>query len=78
MKPPALEFKVVSVNDQYEYNDWVDNRRHSSLLVDKLKDEKRLKDKSETCCSKAMIYKDFFLQCKVYRSTKSYVQLQCV
>jgi hypothetical protein len=47
MKPCAPEFKVVSVDDQYRCNDWVDSHRHSGLLDDELEIEKSFGGKSE-------------------------------
>lgn len=44
----APEFEVVSVDHRYGCNDWADNYRHSSLLVDELEVGKRFKDKSES------------------------------
>jgi DNA polymerase/3'-5' exonuclease PolX len=36
----ASKLEVVSVNDQYRYNDYANNYRHSSLSVDELEVEK--------------------------------------
>jgi DNA polymerase/3'-5' exonuclease PolX len=36
----ASKLEVVSVNDQYRYNDYANNCRHSSLSVDELEVEK--------------------------------------
>jgi hypothetical protein len=47
MKPCAPEVKVVSMDDQYRCNDWVNSHRHSGLLVDELEIEKRFRGKSE-------------------------------
>jgi len=42
MTPSALKFKVVSVDDHYECNDWANSRRHSSLIVNELEVGKHL------------------------------------
>jgi hypothetical protein len=42
MTPFTLKFKVVSVDDHYESNDWANSRRHSSLLVNELEVGKHL------------------------------------
>jgi len=42
MTPSTLKFKVVSVDDHYESNDWANSRRHSSLLVNELEVGKHL------------------------------------
>jgi hypothetical protein len=47
MTPLAPEFEVVSVDDQYECNDWADSRRHSGLLVNELEVGKIFRDTFE-------------------------------
>jgi hypothetical protein len=42
MTPSTLKFKVVSVDDHYECNDWANSRRHSSLIVNELEVGKHL------------------------------------
>jgi hypothetical protein len=45
--PAALEFKVLSVDDQYGCNDKTNSHRHLDLSFDELKDGKQFKDKFE-------------------------------
>jgi hypothetical protein len=75
MKPPAPKFKVVSVDDQYECNDWTNSCRHLGLLVDELEVVKRFRDESECVNAVKQWHIKNYLQSKVHRSTKSYVQL---
>lgn len=42
--PAALEFKVLSVDDQYGCNDKTNSHRHLDLSFDELKDGKQFKD----------------------------------
>jgi hypothetical protein len=42
MTPSTPEFEVVNAYDQYRYNDWANNRRHSGLSVDELEVRKKI------------------------------------
>lgn len=60
ISPLTLEFKVTSVDDQYECNDLAYSRKHSGLSIDELKIEKEIHIQVWMYeCNKAVAYKEF-------------------
>lgn len=62
----AFKFKVVSADDQYRCNDWVNSHMHSSLLIDELKVGKN--SKTIFNVSLQFIQLKFMFSCNVFRN----------